>query len=142
MNSLQLLLSSNSCPINICVSLVAQMVQCQSTIRRHLFHPWVGKIPWRRDRLPTPVFLGFPGGSDGKEATCNVEDLGSIPGLGTSSGEGNDYPLQYSCLENSMNRGAWRVTVHGVAKTWTHLSHFHFQDNFREKSYVLIDNTF
>ena len=114
----------------------------ESTCRRLQFNSWVGKIPWRRDRLPTPVFLGFPGGSDGKEATCNVEDLGSIPGLGTSSGEGNDYPLQYSCLENSMNRGAWRVTVHGVAKTWTHLSHFHFQDNFREKSYVLIDNTF
>ena len=47
---------------------------------------------------------GFPGGSDGKESACNVGDLGSIPGLGRSPGEGNSYPLQYSCLENSMDR--------------------------------------
>ena len=53
------------------------------------------------DRLPTPVFLGFPGGSDLKESACNAEDLGSIPGLGRSLGEGNGYPLQYSGLENS-----------------------------------------
>ena len=51
--------------------------------------------------------MGFPGGSDGKESACNVEDLGSIPGLGRSSGAGNSYPLQYSCLENSMDSGAW-----------------------------------
>ena len=62
--------------------------------------PWVGKISWKRVRLPTPVFLGFPGGSDGKESTCNVGDLGSIPGLGRSPGDGKGYPLQYSCLEN------------------------------------------
>ena len=54
------------------------------------------KIRWRRDRLPTPVFLGFPGGSDGKEASCNAGDLGVIPGLGRSPGEGIGYPLQYS----------------------------------------------
>ena len=53
------------------------------------------------DRLPTPVFLGFPGGSDLKESACNAGDLGSIPGLGRSLGEGNGYPLQYSGLENS-----------------------------------------
>ena len=51
-------------------------------------------------RLPTPVFLGFPGGSDGKESTCNAGDLGSIPVLGRSLGVGHDNPLQYSCLEN------------------------------------------
>ena len=62
---------------------------------------WVGKIHWRRNRLPTPGFLGFPGGSAGKESTCNVGDLGSIPGLGRSPGEGKGYPLQYSGLENS-----------------------------------------
>ena len=56
--------------------------------------------PWRRDRLPTPVFLGFPGGSDGKESACNVGDLGSIPGLGSSPGGGHSNPLQYSYLEN------------------------------------------
>ena len=52
---------------------------------------------------PTPVFLGFPGGSAGKESSCNVEDLGLIPGLGRSPGEGKGYPLQYSSLENSMD---------------------------------------
>ena len=57
--------------------------------------PWVGKIRWRRDRLPTPVFLGYPGGSVGKESACSVGDLGSILGLGRSPGEGNGYPLQW-----------------------------------------------
>ena len=51
--------------------------------------------------------MGFPGGSDGKVSACNVEDLGLIPGLGRSPGEGNGNPLQYSCLENSMDEGAW-----------------------------------
>ena len=63
--------------------------------------------------------LGLPGGSDGKESTCSAGDLGSVPGSGRSPGEGNGNPLQYSCLENSMNRGASRATVHGVAKSWT-----------------------
>ena len=67
---------------------------------RSWFDPWVGKFPWRTDRLPTPVFLGFPGGSDGKESACNVGDLGSIPGLRRSSGGGHSNPLQYSCLKN------------------------------------------
>ena len=61
--------------------------------------PWVGKIPWRRDRLPTPVFIGFPGGSAGKESACNAGDLGSIPGLGRSPRGGHGNLLQYSCLE-------------------------------------------
>ena len=64
-----------------------------------MFESWVGKIPWRRDRLLIPVFLGFPGGSDGKESTCNVGDLCLIPGLGRSPGGGHGNPLQYSCLE-------------------------------------------
>ena len=58
---------------------------------------------------------GFPAGSDGKELACNTGDLGLITGLGRSPGEGNGYPLQYSCLENSMDREAWQVTVHEVA---------------------------
>ena len=62
------------------------------------------------------------GGSDCKEPVCEAGELGSIPGLGRSPGEGNGYPLQYSCLENSMNRGAWQATVDGVAKSWTGLS--------------------
>ena len=60
---------------------------------------------------------GFPGGSDSKESTCNVGDLGSIPGLGGSPGVGDGNPLQYSSLENSRDRGAWQATVHGVSKT-------------------------
>ena len=58
----------------------------------------VGKIPWRRDRLPTPVFLGFPVGSAGKESACNAGDLGLIPGLGRSPGEGKGCPLRDSGL--------------------------------------------
>ena len=62
----------------------------------------VGKIHWRRDGLPTSVFLGFSYGSAGKECACNVGNLGSIPGLGRFPGEGKGYPVQYSGLENSM----------------------------------------
>ena len=79
-------------------SLVAQRTHLQ--YRRPWFDPWVRKFPWRSDRLPPPVFLGFPGGSDGKESACNVGDLGSIPGLGSSPGGGHSNPLQYSYLEN------------------------------------------
>ena len=60
---------------------------------------------------------GFPGGSDGKESACDAGDPGSVPGLGRSSGEGHGNPLQYSCLENSMDRGPWGATVHGVGKS-------------------------
>ena len=62
---------------------------------------------------------GFPGGSDDIESTCSAGDLGLIPGLGRSPGEGNDNPLWYSCLENPMDRGAWWATDHGVTKSWT-----------------------
>ena len=65
-------------------------------------------------------------GSAGKESACNAGDLGSIPGLGRSPGEGNGYPLQYSGLENSMD-----CTVHGVTKSRTQLSDFHFQSTYR-----------
>ena len=68
------------------------------------------------------MLWGFPGGTDSKESTCNSGDPGSIPGSGRSPEEGNSNPLQYSCLENPMDRGAWRATVHGVAKSWTLLS--------------------
>ena len=85
------------------------------------FDSWVKKILWRRARLPTLVFLGFSGGSVGKESTCNVGDLGSIPGLGRSPGEEKGYPFQYSGLENSMD-----CIVQGVAKSQTQLNNFHF----------------
>ena len=66
--------------------------------------------------------MGFPGGSDGKESACNVGDQGSMLGSGRYSGEGNSNPLQYSCLENPMDRGAWRAAVCGVTKSWIPLS--------------------
>ena len=65
--------------------------------------------------------MGLPGGSDGKESACNAGDPGSIPGWEIYPGERNGYPFQYSCLENSMDRGAWLVIVHGVTKSWTQL---------------------
>ena len=78
-------------------------------------------------------FWGLPGGSDGKESACKAGNLGLIPGSGRSPGEGHGYPLQYSCPDNSTNRGAWRATVLEVAKSWTRLTDFHFSslsDNF------------
>ena len=69
------------------------------------------------------LLLDVPNDSDYKESSCNAGDLGLIPGLGRSPGEGNGYPLQYSCLENSTDRGAWWATVRGVAKNGTRLSH-------------------
>ena len=70
--------------------------------------------------------LGFSCGSDSKESPCNAGDLGSIPGLGRSPEEGNGNPLQYFCLKNSMDRGVWLATVHGVMKKGTWLSDLHF----------------
>ena len=95
------------------------------------FDSWVRKIRWRRDRLPTPVFLGFPGSSAGKEPACNVGDLGSIPGLGRSPGEGNGYLLQYFGLENSMN-----YIFHGVAKSRRWLNNFPNGDPDLENPFV------
>ena len=78
------------------------------------FNSWVGKIPCRRDRLPTPVFLGFPDVSDGKESAGSVGDLGLVPGLERSPGEWNSYQFQYSGLENSMD-----CIVHEISKSQT-----------------------
>ena len=69
---------------------------------------------------------GFPGGSDGKASVYNVGDLGLIPGSGRSPGEGNGNPLRYYCLDNPTDGGAWKATVHGIAKCWTQLSNFTF----------------
>ena len=74
--------------------------------------------------------LGFPRGSASKESACNAGDLGLIPGLGRSPGEGNGNPLQYSCLENPMDWGAWWATDHRVTKSWTQLSDFTFTSHF------------
>ena len=75
------------------------------------------------------TLLGFPGGSEVKASACNPGDIGSTPGSGRSPGEGNGNPLQYSCLENPMDGGAWQATVHGVAELEaTEQLHFHFPD--------------
>ena len=96
--------------------------------RRPHFDSWVRNIPWRRDRLPTPVFLGFPCGSAGKESTCYVGDLGQIPGLGRCPGERKGYPFQYFGLENSMDciqsMGSQRVGHDWVTCTFRRSLHF------------------
>ena len=91
-------------------SLVAQLVKNLPAMQETpvKFLGW--KDHWRRDRQPTPVFLGFPGGSAGKESACNVGDLCSIPGLRISPGEGKGYSLQFSGLEK----------LHGLCSPWGH----------------------
>ena len=73
-----------------------------------------------------PIRLGFPGGLEGKASARNAGDPGSVPESGRPLGEGNDSPLQYSCLENPMDGGAWEAAVHGVAKSQTRLGNFTF----------------
>ena len=89
--------------------------------RRPRFDSWVRKIHWRRDKLPTPVFLGFPGGSAGKESACDAGDLGSIPGLVRVPREVKGYSLQYSGPENSMD-----CVARGVAELDMTDFHLHF----------------
>ena len=88
-------------------SLVAQLVKSLPAMLEALFNSWVLKIFWRRDRLPTPVFLGFPGGSDGKESACNVGDLSSISGLVRSPGEGNC--LRWDSLDKTLRENEDQV---------------------------------
>ena len=71
--------------------------------------------------MPICWSIHFPGGTDGKESALNAKHTGLIPGSGRSPGEGHGNPFQYSCLENSMHRGAWRATVHGLTKSQTQL---------------------
>ena len=93
-----------------------EIVGWHHQLNGHEFNSWVRKICWRRDRLPTPVFLGFPCDSTGKESACSVGDLGSIPGLERSPREGKGYPLQYAGLENSMDcLSPWS---HRVEQDW------------------------
>ena len=73
---------------------------------------------------PLPYYKDFPGGSDGKASVYNAGEPGLIPGSGRFPGEGNSNPLQYSCLENPMDGGAWQATVHVIAKSRTRLSYF------------------
>ena len=98
---------------------MAQLVKNPLGKRETLFDSWVGKILWRRVRLPTPVFLGVPGGSAGKEFACNAGDLGLIPGLRRSLVEGKGYYI-----------------VREVPKSWSQLSNFHFQHSSATLSLV------
>ena len=84
------------------------------------------RCPIKKETLLVKLNKNFTGGSGSKESACSAGDLGSIPGLGRSTGEGNGYPLQYSGLENSKDRGAWQATIHGIAKRRMRLSDFHF----------------
>ena len=84
--------------------MVAELVKTCLQCRRPRLDSWDRKVPWRRDRLPTLVFGGFPGDSDGKESACNVGDLGVIRGLWRSPEGGRGNPLQYSCLENPLGQ--------------------------------------
>ena len=101
------------------VPMAEDWLDCQalhpSWKHREVFH----KSPVDAQTPTTRVLIGFPGDSDGKETACNSGDPGLIPGSGKFPGEGNDNPLQYSCLENPMDRGAWWATVHGIAKSQT-----------------------
>ena len=99
--------------------MVAQLVKIPLQCRRPWFNSWVVKIPWRRDRLPNPVFLGFPGGSDGKESFCNGKDLGFVPVLGRSPGGGHGNPLRYSCMENNYGQRSLVSYSPGVTKSHT-----------------------
>ena len=112
---------SDLCLRHSFTSQIAQLVKSLLQCRRPLFDSWVEKTHRRRDRLPTPVFLGFPCGPAGKESAGSVGDLGSIPGLARSPWKGKGYLLQSSGLENSMD-----YIVHGVTKSRTWLSDFHF----------------
>ena len=101
---------------------VAQLIKTLPAMQETWFDSWVGKFPWRRDRLPTPVFLGFPGGSDSEESAYNARDLGSIPEVGKSPGEGHGNHSSILAWRIPMDRGAWRATAHGVTKSQTRLS--------------------
>ena len=117
---------------SICEKLQAleQLVEQQLSVNyiASTINPWIspdfviekksGKWRMLTDlRKINAIMMGFPGGSEVKASACNTEDLDSIPGLGRFPGERNGNPLQYSCLENPMDRGAWWATVHRVAKS-------------------------
>ena len=106
------------------VSLCLKWVSCRQRIHGSCFCIHSASLCLLVGAFNPFPFKGFPGGSEVKASSCNAGDLGLIPGLGRCTGEGNGNPLQYSCLENPMDREAWWATVHGAAKRRTRLSDF------------------
>ena len=104
-------------------SLVAQLVKNLPAMQETQFDSWVGKVPWRRDRLPIPVFKGLPDGPKDKKSNCNAGDLSSIPGLGRSPEGGHGKLLQYSCLENPHGQKSLEGYSPWGRKSWTQLSY-------------------
>ena len=107
-------------------------------LKKYIIIDWITYLTRLLENFKLPVWptLGYPRGSDGRESACSAGDMGLIPGLGRSPGGGHGYPFQFSCLENSMDREAWRAIVHGVAKigqlthTYTH-TYFHWKYSCR-----------
>ena len=117
----------SSSPLWICCNWgTAQIPCCLHSPRSYPPSHYPQELLWNGEFLLVREQRDFPGGSDGKASVYKVGDLGSSPGLGKSPGEGNGNPLQYYCLENPMDRGAWWATVHGVEKSRTWLSDFTF----------------
>ena len=112
-----------STPWNNGASLVTQRLKNPAMRETPGSIPGLGRSPGEGRGYPPPVFLGFPGGSAGKESACNAGELGSIPGSGRCPGEGKGYPFQYSGLEESMD-----CIVHWVADSQTRLSDFHLEE--------------
>ena len=108
--------------IILLVSELAQLVKNLPAMQETLFDSWARKTPWRRNRLPTSVVMGFPGGLDGKESTCNVGGLDLIPGSGRSLEEGMATHSSILAWRIAMDRKACRATVPGVVKSQTRLS--------------------
>ena len=115
------------CMLSLCLFNYMQSTSCE--MPGCMKHKLESRL--RKELSVTSDMQGFPGDSEVKPSASNTGDLGSIPGSGRSSGEGNGNPLQYSCLENPMDGGAWWATVHGVAKSRTQLSDLTFNFNFQ-----------
>ena len=107
-------------------SLVAQLVKNLPAMQETPVQFLVREDPLEKEQATHSSILGLPCDSDNKQSTCNTGDLGSTPQLERSPEGGHGNPLQYSGLENSMDRGAWQTTIHGVEENWTRLSDSHF----------------
>ena len=127
-------------PAQICIRKRA-LLKINKECKRPRFNSWVGKISWRRDRQPTPVFLGFPGSSDSKESACNAGDLGSVPGLGRFPGGGHGNPLQCSCLENPHGQrslAGYSPWGHKESDTTEQLTHAAYQPDVLNSSILKV----